>query len=176
MGALRETKSATGPVLKAHDGGLEDQVEYEPSGIFKRFVAAMVDGTIVTSFNLILQAGIQKLSPVSQEQLAAGNNAAIDGVGTIFIVAALVGLIFNIGYYVYSMKKWSATPGKKLLGLKVIRIGDNKEWGFGSVFMREVIGKIISSIGMMGYIWAFFGEKKQAWHDKLVKSMVVRDQ
>ena len=110
MGALEESKIVSKTELKAHSGGLEKDIEYEPSGIFKRLVAVFIDGLILKPVNLVLQKVAQVVFPMPSEvQISAGNT---EGMGVVLGVGVRLSLIFNIGYYVVTMKKWSATQGK----------------------------------------------------------------
>jgi uncharacterized RDD family membrane protein YckC len=44
-----------------------------------------------------------------------------------------------------------------------------------SAILREVVGKFISSlILLLGYFWMLWDPKKQTWHDKIAKSVVVK--
>ena len=47
--------------------------------------------------------------------------------------------------------------------------------GFGTTLLREIIGKIISSIIiLLGYIWILFDGQRQGWHDKIASTYVVK--
>ena len=46
---------------------------------------------------------------------------------------------------------------------------------FGGFGLRETIGKAVSGIFVyLGYITAAFDSRKQAWHDKIAGTFVVR--
>ena len=43
-----------------------------------------------------------------------------------------------------------------------------------TAFMREVVGKTLSTLALsVGYLWAFFHPKRQAWHDLIADTLVV---
>ena len=66
------------------------------------------------------------------------------------------------------------TPGKKVVGIKVVN-GQGNIPGLGRAFLREVVGKIISSIPFyLGFFWIGWDGRKQGWHDKLAGAYVVR--
>ena len=66
------------------------------------------------------------------------------------------------------------TPGKMLLGLKVID-SEGEPPGLRRAAMRELIGKFLSSIVLyMGFFWAGWDGRKQGWHDKIAETFVVR--
>mgnify|MGYP003513805510 CR=1 FL=1 len=44
-----------------------------------------------------------------------------------------------------------------------------------TAFMREVVGKTLSTLPLgLGYLWAFFHPRRQAWHDLIADTLVVR--
>ena len=181
MGALEKEKIEYADQLRAHKRDGEDDVEWIPSGIMRRFMAMFIDSIILSSLNLIIQKGIMLIIGVPDfTSLISGQNqldvAEISQKTMTFFSVVLVSSTLVGFFYAYIfMKKWSATPGKKILGLKVIRLNDNKGWGMWSVFVREVFGKSLSYfVFAFGFIWAFFDKKKQSWHDKLADSVVIR--
>lgn len=67
-----------------------------------------------------------------------------------------------------------ATPGKKVLGLRVVdELGNTP--GFGQLFLRYSLGYFISGIILaIGFIMIGTGEQKQGLHDKMFGTYVVR--
>ena len=101
--------------------------------------------------------------------------------GFLVIASALTGpfgIIFLLGMFAFA--GWSlylfcsgTTPGKKALGLTVIK-EDGTRAGFGTMLVREWIGKWLSGmVFSLGYLWILFDKDRQAWHDKLVSTYVV---
>ncbi|HMS40634.1 MAG TPA: RDD family protein [Pyrinomonadaceae bacterium] len=81
--------------------------------------------------------------------------------------------LFIIGFYFIGLEssRWQATIGKQILGIKV---GDfeGKRISIGKASVR-LFGKFISGqILLIGYLMAFFTEKKQTLHDFLAKTFV----
>jgi uncharacterized RDD family membrane protein YckC len=70
---------------------------------------------------------------------------------------------------------FAGTPGKRLMRLKVL---DGKT-GNKLTVMQSIIRYIgyIPSILVfgIGLFWVAFDAKKQGWHDKMAKSVVVRE-
>ncbi|PKN96535.1 MAG: hypothetical protein CVU43_20230, partial [Chloroflexi bacterium HGW-Chloroflexi-5] len=63
---------------------------------------------------------------------------------------------------------------KKLLVLQVVHT-DGSPISFGTAFLRSA-GYLVSSLLFtvpLGYIWAAFDKKKQAWHDKIADTVVI---
>ena len=104
--------------------------------------------------------------------------AALGIFGSIYSsLGALMAFLFPVAYLIWFLKllRQGLTPGKKLLGLQVIRAQTGQYPGFGFMFLREIVGRILSALfGGLGYLWALFDKNAQAWHDKLAETVVVQ--
>lgn len=86
----------------------------------------------------------------------------------------LIELISWLYFAAFESSPWQATPGKKVLGLRVTDL-EGKRLGFIRASGR-CFGKIISSLLFgIGFLMAGFTEKKQALHDMLAGCLVLRD-
>jgi uncharacterized RDD family membrane protein YckC len=87
---------------------------------------------------------------------------------------AMLRIVLNWLYFsILESSAWQATLGKKALGLKVTDLAGNRI-SFGRATGR-FFSKIISTlIIMIGYIMAGFTEKKQALHDMIAGTLVMR--
>lgn len=126
-------------------------MEARYAGFWLRFVAALIDGILVGLVNGVLRM--------------------IFGDEFLYSVLSLVA-----GWLYYAIMESSAhqaTLGKKILGLRVTDL-DGRRIGFGRATGRY-FGKIISAIILLiGYIMAAFTEKKQALHDILAGTLVLK--
>ncbi len=85
----------------------------------------------------------------------------------------LIYFFFYILYGTFMLGKYGSTIGKKHQKLKVVTL-DGKPIGYGRAFIRESFGKIISSlIFSLGFFWILIDKKRQGWHDKIAKTLVV---
>ncbi len=98
------------------------------------------------------------------------------------IAAATPGIVrasalFQLGALVYLAGSWltfSRSPGMALLGIRIVREDDGGPMGPGRVAIRFG-GYYLSTIALLlGFAWALFDGRKQAWHDKLAGTVVVR--
>lgn len=81
-----------------------------------------------------------------------------------------------LGYAVWSLWAFGRgmTVGKLLLGLRVVRT-DGSRPGFFTMLLREWIGKPLDGMFFgLGWFWAIFDRDRQAWHDKIAGTVVVR--
>jgi len=67
---------------------------------------------------------------------------------------------------------WQATPGKKMLRIYVVDLNGGR-LTFAHAAIRNV-ARMISGLVIVGYFIAGFTEKKQALHDMLARSLVIR--
>ncbi|MCP4898130.1 MAG: FHA domain-containing protein [bacterium] len=86
-----------------------------------------------------------------------------------FAISVLIPSLYLIGFWVRS----GATPGKNLVGIKVICI-DGGSLSLGKAVLR-MLGYFLSSmIFCIGYIMVAFSERKQGLHDVVAGTIVVR--
>jgi len=86
----------------------------------------------------------------------------------------ILNYVFPVVAIVLFWRYKQATPGKMAIRAKVV---DAKTGGVPSV--GQCIGRyfayFLSTIPLgLGYLWVAFDPKKQAWHDKLAGTVVVR--
>lgn len=83
--------------------------------------------------------------------------------------------ILMAAFCVFCWVKFAGTPGKRLLRLKVLdeRTGENVTVGQGVIRYIGYFPAIL--VLFIGLIWVAFDPKKQGWHDKMAKTVVVRE-
>ena len=90
---------------------------------------------------------------------------------------SVVNFVLSIGYWIVVLIMVATrgqSPGKMAIGIKIVKT-DGRSIGFGTTLLREIIGKIISSIILLlGYIWILFDGQRQGWHDKIASTYVVK--
>jgi len=86
----------------------------------------------------------------------------------------LIQLVSWLYFAAFESSPWQATPGKKVMGLRVTDLQGRR-----LSFIRasgRYFGKIISSLLFgIGFLMAGFTEKKQALHDMLAGCLVLKD-
>lgn len=86
------------------------------------------------------------------------------------LLGFLVGLAYN--WYFWTRRD-GQTPGKQLMNLRVVK-EDGSALTDTDAVLRFIGYYINSAVIMIGWIWAFFDEKQQGWHDKIAKTIVVK--
>jgi len=90
-------------------------------------------------------------------------------------ISVILGFLLLMTYVIWALKlfKNGTTPGKKLLGMRVIK-EDGTPAGFFTMLIREWVGKPISGLILsLGFLWILFDRDKQGWHDKLMSTYVI---
>ncbi len=154
-------------------------VEY--AGFWLRFVAYLIDGVIsglaflVLLIPLFILTGAgAALGRIGSGEDISSEAATFLGLGFIF---GFLGIIFLVSWLYHALSEsssWQATPGKKMLNLKVTDLtGQPISFGraSGRFFAKIITGMIPL---MIGYIIAGFTEKKQAIHDMIASCLVLR--
>ncbi|MCM8785786.1 MAG: RDD family protein [Candidatus Omnitrophica bacterium] len=95
-----------------------------------------------------------------------------------FIFLIIFFLIFSL-YKTLIVGKFGASLGKMIVGIKIVDENCNKIY-FKTAFIREVIVKqiiypIFFFISFLGYLWAIWDKRKQTWHDKIARTIVIKE-
>ena len=124
--------------------------EGEAAGFGVRVAASLID-TIILS---IPQAVVRRL-------LGPG-------------LGRLVGVGLAMAYSVYFWTNSGATPGKMVMGLKVVSADTGGLIDVRAAILRY-LGYILSIISLgVGFLSVVWDPDKQGWHDKIAKTRVIR--
>jgi uncharacterized RDD family membrane protein YckC len=67
-----------------------------------------------------------------------------------------------------------ATPGKRIVGIRVVDARTGAAIGYRRAAIRR-LGYLLGGLVLyVGWLWLLFDPRRQAWHDKLAGSIVVR--
>ena len=99
----------------------------------------------------------------------------------VILVAILSGLVggLPLGFLValaYSAGMWAwrgTTVGGIVLNLKVVRL-DGSAVTFPVVLVRGLTAAFSIVVMFLGFLWIAWDQEKQAWHDKIAGTVVVR--
>ncbi|NJD58657.1 MAG: hypothetical protein C3F13_14895 [Anaerolineales bacterium] len=144
-----------------------------PAGFFSRFEAFAIDLIILAVIQLVAAAFIQtiirffRLANILTSLQSLLDNPYVElGSGT-----ALMAL-FVIAYFTFFWTLVGFTPGKALLGLKVVQ-KDGKKLSFFRSLVR-FFSYWISAIPLfLGFFWVLWDPKRQGWHDKIAGTQVL---
>ena len=139
-------------------------------GFWIRFSALIIDNVVLYALSFILTVvGMIALGMGSSGLEELGQ----EDIYTLVIPLYIFNTILTITYYTYFHGSTGQTPGKMVCKLKVVQV-NGEPLGYGKAFLR-LLGYIISSfIFCLGFLWAAWDKNKQAWHDKIAGTYVIR--
>ena len=83
--------------------------------------------------------------------------------------------VVSLVFVIFCWVQFAGTPGKRLLKLKVLDEATGNKLSIGQAILRY-IGYFIAVIPLfLGLLWVIWDGKKQGWHDKIAKSVVVKE-
>ncbi len=125
----------------------------------RRLVAYLLDYLLLLLITMPFNAGLSL-------NTQTGSNFALS-------FTQLITLGLYISYQIFFLVKYNGqTLGKRAMHIRVVR-EDNQPLDVATVVVR-LISTLVSSIVLyLGYIWVLFDSKKQSWHDKIAKTLVV---
>ncbi len=144
------------------------------AGFWIRFVAKFIDGIVTGVVGMVINLGIAflffgafKFQPDINDAQTFGRFMAYQG------VTMAIGLVLGVLYQWFFLSRFSATPGKMALGLKVVR-ADGSPLTTGRIIGRYFSELLSGLILLIGYIMAGFDEEKRALHDRLCDTRVIK--
>ena len=126
----------------------EGETRWQYAGFWLRFGAILVDGVILGVVGVILLFVLTDTT------------------------AALFNFVIGFAYYVLG-NGWGGTPGKRLLGLRVVN-NDGDEPGLAAGLVRYLVTLISALALFLGYLWMLWDGQRQTWHDKAAGTFVVQ--
>jgi uncharacterized RDD family membrane protein YckC len=147
-------------------------------GFWIRFLARVIDVILLGVINAIVRIPLMLMFGIGT--MGMGGLGRGSGAGLIFAPAmigliglsAMIGIALGAAYEVYFLSAHGATPGKMVLGLRVIRADGgpiSPMLALGRHFALWISGFIL----MIGYIMAGFDPEKRALHDRICETRVV---
>ena len=111
--------------------------------------------------------------------LAASTHAFVagDGVGSISVGLDETALVFGVILPpVVTIAFWivlGATPGKWLFGIRIVDEPSGRRARPGQCIARYFLALVAIAFAGIGYVWIAIDPRKQGWHDKIVRTVVV---
>jgi uncharacterized RDD family membrane protein YckC len=161
-----------------------------PAGFWERFGALVLDGLITFAISVpLLVLGIvfvaadwETYDSICTDsrghaydctQLSDGSALRL---GVVIVLGIAFGLLLSIFYWGHFEGRRGATPGKRALGIEVVRQETGLPIGFGRAVGRLFARMLSGQVLYLGYLWMLWDDNKQTWHDKIVGSIVVKAQ
>jgi uncharacterized RDD family membrane protein YckC len=146
-------------------------------GFWRRSFAFLIDQVILYFVSLILfLIGLLALGlkgDVLSRALASPEDMT-HGMGLFGLLYLAASLLAGMTYFTWFHGVGGRTPGKMLLGLRVIQASGDPMTP-GVAFLRWVGYLISGPVFCLGFLWIAFDGRKQGWHDKVAATLVVRE-
>ena len=136
--------------------------EWQPASHTDRLGAVFIEAC--------LAAAVVSVAYLLVDRALLGRPAALLD-GTAAQIFLLAWFLWNMTYLVgRTGQSW----GRKLLGLKVVN-RNGEPIGFWRALGRNLFAIFISMpLGFLGWLWIVWDPNKQAWHDKVFRTYVIR--
>jgi uncharacterized RDD family membrane protein YckC len=146
---------------------MTDNLQGYYAGFISRLIAFSIDIAIIVVVLIFAGWLLNTMSTIFQLGI-------LESISTSFQiwVTSLIVLLFSAGYYIFFWTLVGQTPGKLLLGLRVVS-RSGRPITFWQA-LRRFVGYFISAIAIyIGYLWILIDNRRQGWHDKLAGTYVV---
>ncbi len=141
-----------------------EQSDLEYAGFWIRVGASIIDTILILLITSPLLYMLYGAAAFTSTEL-------IKGTGDL-LLSYVFPILATVLFWIYL----SATPGKLLLNIKIVRQDDGGPLTTGQCIMRYIV-YIVSALGLLiGFFWVVFDQRKQGWHDKIAKTVVIRTQ
>lgn len=140
------------------------------AGFWIRFVARVLDGVILGVVIAVVNVPVQIM--VGLGSIRGDQAGALPLVFGLMGVMILVDFALGFAYEVYFVSTRGATPGKMILGLKIIR-SDGGPLSVGQAVGRYFAYLLDSFTMLIGFIMAGFDDQKRALHDRICDTRVI---
>lgn len=118
------------------------------AGFWIRFAGALIDGILLS-----IVAGV------------------IDAV----IDFGLVGIILGGAYFTYFHASAAGqTIGNRICSIRIVDEANGQSVDYGRAAIRWLMSYVSGLAILIGYLWMLWDPKKQTWHDKVARTLVVR--
>lgn len=88
-------------------------------------------------------------------------------------IAMVLGMAWGFGYYIYFNGKFGATPGKMVIGAKIVN-ADGTPISYGKAAGR-MFAEIVSALTLcFGYIMCGWDAQKRTLHDRICGTVVIQ--
>ncbi|WP_327132261.1 RDD family protein [Streptomyces sp. NBC_01343] len=152
-----------------------------PAGLVRRAVARALDTLVLGA---VAAATAWPLVPAATAHLEAKVDAA-KGSGrttTVWLFDATIAgyaglvlgalLLFGVFYEALPTARWGRTPGKKLLGIRVLAAATLRPPTFGAALRRWLV---YAFLGLPGSLWCLGDRpRRRGWHDRAAGTYVAR--
>lgn len=123
------------------------------AGFWIRFAAAIIDAILLSIVAFVL-----------------GLVTGMDGMNDRNVLSSLIGAV----YFTYFHGSSGQSLGQKLVSIKVVDEANGGPIDYVRAFIRWLVSIVSGIVILLGYLWMLWDPKKQTWHDKAARTLVVK--
>ncbi len=130
----------------------------------QRVVATLIDGVVIVAAYVVIFIVGSILGRIS---------GVLGGLVTALLYLVVAAYSF---YILYMTGQRGASPGKRLTGLKVVKLADGEVLGGGMGIVRGLAHIVDSIICYIGYLFPLWDPLRQTLADKIIGTVVLTGQ
>lgn len=152
-------------------------IRASPASIFKRLGAWVIDaaliGLVLVGYLKIAQALMHHPPPLTNTTGLDWLVNRIDAYQGIIKYGVFLGAVIGFAYSALFHALGGRTPGERLFGIRLVdRTG--RAPSLGRSVVRSLLSVVSFFLLLLGFFMAFFDRRRQALHDKLTATFVVK--
>lgn len=168
--AFDSSAPAAGPGPPFNPGARPTIAGQALAGRGRRFVGYFIDGLI---FSVVYYPLSGLFSTTQTVLITTGGTSITTQARTVSPLYSLLFLIIGLAYYTLLWSRKGASLGQMAVGIRVVDATTGAGVSQTQALVRA-IGYVISAIPLfLGFIWAFFDQRRQGWMDKMANTLVV---
>ncbi|WP_067695035.1 RDD family protein [Nocardia jejuensis] len=110
----------------------------------------------------------------SYDSKSCESDTVLNTAGGIFVLLAVVSYIAIALYLAYVEGTTGQGPGKRVVGIRLIRESTGQPVGFGLAIGRQLLHVVDNLACHLGWFWPIWDDKSQTLADKIAGTVVVR--
>jgi uncharacterized RDD family membrane protein YckC len=145
----------------------KDNLKGNYAGFVSRIIAFGIDIAIITITLILISLLINAVISL----IGLDDGVSMRVFDKLLLSGALA-LIYSASYFIFFWTLASQTPGKTLMGLRIVTTG-GQPLNFGRS-VRRLVGYAVSIFVLwLGFVWILIDNRRQGWHDKIAGTLVV---
>ncbi len=134
----------------------------------RRLLAVVLDSLLYSAALFPVMYAVFGADYFNSQRLSSLSPFSLDGLILIAFDDLIPALLL-----VFCWFRWGATPGKFLMGLRVIDANSGGPISLGQSVAR-LFGYIVSMLALfLGFAWAIWDKRCRGWHDYIARTLVV---
>ncbi len=135
--------------------------QFTPANKNKRVIAFILDGLIAATFAKTIT-------------FFALKGFHLTGTKEVVLTYAVSFVVIPLLYWTFLTLQLGATPGKKMMGLRIVTVAHTTDLTLKQMLLREVVGRWASLLPLgLGYLWVSWDKERKTFHDMIAGTRVV---